>query len=373
MKVGFQTRVEIKTVTDIDKKIGILNEEHAMKKIELFLESLDQNLMQLKEEQTKITDASVIFAQFLKTNAITPYNDSMDAYLMHFINQEKDKVAQNRSDPKILQGMVQMRETYKEQMILLDNAMKDGDVNTTITPQKLEMTIQNLYKLQNSGHKLMEMMNKSSNYAKANYTEKRIEKNENFTTTMTTTRPYNKKSGLVAGMKKIGTKIFKDKEVGRDDSVKRKNDSIKLGMLPKQKSIIEDGSGNNSNGKWTSGKKQPPPLPPRFPKQVEQTKSKNFPDVQREHKSAWQPNFSGGHKSAWPPISGEQKLTLPLIVREGNKSTQQSPRVSEGQKYNPPPRPTPSVTVLEQMPISNQRAALFEQIRKPHPLKVKLK
>ena len=61
-------------------------------KVNLFISELEKKIDQQKKEQAKITDVCVKFGCFLKSNAISVYNDALKEYLLFQIKQEKDKV-----------------------------------------------------------------------------------------------------------------------------------------------------------------------------------------------------------------------------------------------------------------------------------------
>jgi hypothetical protein len=61
------------------------------------------------------------FANFLKTNAITPYNDSFEEYLKHLIKKEKSLSKHGSKNEEAINGLHQMLASYEKEKAILEN------------------------------------------------------------------------------------------------------------------------------------------------------------------------------------------------------------------------------------------------------------
>ncbi len=64
---------------------------------------------------------SIEFANFLKTNAITPYNDSFEEYLKHLIKKEKSLSKHGSKNEEAINGLHQMLASYEKDKAILEN------------------------------------------------------------------------------------------------------------------------------------------------------------------------------------------------------------------------------------------------------------
>ncbi|XP_055354534.1 uncharacterized protein LOC129600147 [Paramacrobiotus metropolitanus] len=128
-----------------------------------------KRLTELENERLTITNVCSKFAIFLKKNAITPYNDSMEQYLDHHIRLEEDSVAVGGSRTR-LDGYKAMREAYVQERKVLEenlNANKDAE-DSNLTPEKICELVQSLYHLNINGEAFrafMEQKEKGTNHA----------------------------------------------------------------------------------------------------------------------------------------------------------------------------------------------------------------
>ena len=119
------------------------------------LQKLKDRGIELDDEQRQITEASAQFAMFLKSNAITPYNDSMVEYLELNINVEKKRP--EGGDRNIVDGLEKLRDDYENIFQTLD-ATETGGSATGLTPADIRRLIDGLYGMKHIGQMLKDIM-----------------------------------------------------------------------------------------------------------------------------------------------------------------------------------------------------------------------
>ena len=148
--------LEKKTVRVIDKhQERLLNKEksHATKLAD-FINDLKIYCSELKEEQKEITDICAQFGCYLKKNAITPFNDEIDAHLKMLIKQEKNNPCPNQST---IDNFENMRRKYEQKKIIISKAMENPNekrVDFISDPHKVEELKKRLFRLKHNGASL---------------------------------------------------------------------------------------------------------------------------------------------------------------------------------------------------------------------------
>ena len=82
-----------KTVEDEEVLAALKSKLSAADMKKKLIDIKQQQFREINQELKQIEKGSVCFAQFLKRNSITPYNDAKEAYMNHLIQEEKDKIA----------------------------------------------------------------------------------------------------------------------------------------------------------------------------------------------------------------------------------------------------------------------------------------
>ncbi|CAG8616780.1 2362_t:CDS:2 [Paraglomus occultum] len=102
----------------------------------------------LRKERDTINRINIQFAKFLRQSVIAPFNDVYADYLDHFIQEEKIKKAHNLSNynDKVLKGLERV---YLTKIESIKNAIgKDHSFEQLISPEDIEMLVQELYSLE---------------------------------------------------------------------------------------------------------------------------------------------------------------------------------------------------------------------------------
>jgi GTP-binding protein EngB required for normal cell division len=176
MHITYETSTVVTKKIDPNIEQQINTKEEGKRQQEKFIQDLNQEIIKLKNEQEIINKASAKFACFLKQNAISAYNDAIADYLDVLIREEKNKINAG-GDDKTLLGLEQMKRDYTEQVKILDDAIKQGGDQITITPDDIKELEQKLLNLEINGKDLREIM-KVSTAAKSNavaYNERRLQ------------------------------------------------------------------------------------------------------------------------------------------------------------------------------------------------------
>eukprot|EP00112_Aurelia_sp_Birch-Aquarium-sp1_P022971 Seg667.3 transcript_id=Seg667.3/GoldUCD/mRNA.D3Y31 product="hypothetical protein" protein_id=Seg667.3/GoldUCD/D3Y31 len=140
----------------IDQHVkSLLNEkDDDATKIKKFIENVNIYADELREEQQKITDICAQFGCYLKKNAITPYNDQIDAHIEMLINQEESRPDR---DQRAIDNLVAMRRKYSEKKRVITEAMQNPDrydVDFISSPEKVDELKQALFQLKHNGESL---------------------------------------------------------------------------------------------------------------------------------------------------------------------------------------------------------------------------
>jgi hypothetical protein len=133
-------------------------QEDRKRATEKFIQSLDEQIGKLNNEQKIIIQSRAKFAYFFKQNSIFIYNDALGSYLELLIREEKNKIRVG-GDNKTLLRLEKMRRDYEEQVKILEDAMnKKGEEQITITPDDIDKLKKELFALEINGKQLQDIM-----------------------------------------------------------------------------------------------------------------------------------------------------------------------------------------------------------------------
>ncbi|XP_041472269.1 uncharacterized protein LOC121421583 [Lytechinus variegatus] len=139
-----------------------LNAIHDTKtKKEAFINEINKKVEELKAEQKIIMATGAKFGSFLKANALITYNDAVEEYLEMCIKQEKAKPVTLRKE-SVLENMTKMKEEYKKQIEILDNAIAGGANENIKTPEQVKEFQEDLFKLKHFGGTLRKLFEEIS-------------------------------------------------------------------------------------------------------------------------------------------------------------------------------------------------------------------
>jgi len=110
--------------------------------IQQHLQSLQDRIKALEDEKRQVAKVSAEFACFLKHNAIAPYNDAICDYLDRLIEDEKNTVSAGGDRTK-LTGLEKMKSMYKEEVKILEEAIKDSKSGVRVPSAEKIMTLYN--------------------------------------------------------------------------------------------------------------------------------------------------------------------------------------------------------------------------------------
>ncbi|XP_035715381.1 uncharacterized protein LOC110859490 [Folsomia candida] len=198
MKITYETFIVEKEVHNVEKHLELQNQENSIEIVEQYVNSFGIYIDDLRQEQEEITKASIEFAKFLRVNAITPFNNAMDAYMEHFIREEWNKMASpGGGNPKVYEGLQKMQANYRDQMKILEVAMQQKCSGPPLTSPELDQLIKNLCKMKHSGRMLRQMMETSQISADSCYTENVVHRNATLTTVP---KPLRKMNNVLDGI-----------------------------------------------------------------------------------------------------------------------------------------------------------------------------
>ena len=129
LHINYETRIQNTQIRDDTKYQRITNAQDAAAAQQKTIASLKARIDQLHYEQNEITKYTAKFACFLRTNALTPFNDAFEDYLKYLINNEEG-IPVGDDSGTALDNLKKMLSDYKHQKTILESAMK-SDVSST--------------------------------------------------------------------------------------------------------------------------------------------------------------------------------------------------------------------------------------------------
>ena len=162
MHITYELEEVVKSFMSEDVKNEIAKKETQKEKYDELIRQKNVLVDELTKEHDKVIDSSAKFGCFLKENAILCYNDAVEDYLQHLLDEEKKKDPHLQSKKQISK-IEKTKEAYinKRQMLdvaLKNNAVIDGinfsDPNIVLNLQK------ELYSLKHYGSTLKNVIEK---------------------------------------------------------------------------------------------------------------------------------------------------------------------------------------------------------------------
>ncbi|XP_023311754.1 uncharacterized protein LOC111692176 [Anoplophora glabripennis] len=159
MHVYYMTKtVENKTV-DKNVKQTIDSKEVLLQNARKLITDISRRKDELENEHNIIVRTCAKFAHFLQNNAIIPFSDSYKDYIEYLIMREKSLGPLSQMSvihhlQKLLQEYEEAKQSFSEALLL---QKKIGESDVLITPQKIQESIQELYRLKYNGKKIKEL------------------------------------------------------------------------------------------------------------------------------------------------------------------------------------------------------------------------
>eukprot|EP00794_Sanderia_malayensis_P001184 gene1184-biopygen410 len=143
-----------KSVIDEHVQSLLTEKQDDASRLQSFIQHVKIYCEELKQEQQEITDICAQFGCYLKNNAITPYNDEVDAHLRMMIEGEKRKPDMSQ---KTIDHLTEMRHKYDQKKQIIMKAMaspEKTDVDFITDPDKVEELKTKLFHLKHNGQSL---------------------------------------------------------------------------------------------------------------------------------------------------------------------------------------------------------------------------
>ena len=121
--------------------------------MEIFMEELNRQIPEYKEEQATVLRISAKYGSFLKNVAMLPYNDALGDYLDMVIDQENQKDKAIR-DPALVASLMTSRKAYDEEKRILDDAMGIDTGLQVTNPDEIKLLQNELFQLKHFGQSL---------------------------------------------------------------------------------------------------------------------------------------------------------------------------------------------------------------------------
>ena len=158
LHIYYKARIVKKKILDesiVSALKGKMSVEETKKRI---IKNKEDEIAELEKEIEEIQDASAHFACFLKTYAITPYNDALLDYLDHLISVEKQKEQAGGSN-SVRNGLEKLKQRYQEQIDLLLTEMSRVDSSVQVmTTEQVGEKVKSLCNLKHAGQYFKKMM-----------------------------------------------------------------------------------------------------------------------------------------------------------------------------------------------------------------------
>jgi GTPase SAR1 family protein len=156
MHIYKNTRIEETQRTNVDVSKKIDNIEDAQKERQKTITYLSNECTELNSEKEIIINITAKFANFLKNNAIVPFNDSFKDYLEHLIENEKTLTQKGSKNKENIENLEKMVAAYDEQKRILDNAFRTNVSLSQITTEDVFEMIKLLRSLPHCGPMIIE-------------------------------------------------------------------------------------------------------------------------------------------------------------------------------------------------------------------------
>lgn len=129
MHIIYENKEIYKEVEDDHIKKLIDEKKSDQEVISEFLKRVEKRINDLKKEQDKIIEISAKLANFLKQNAIVPFNDAFLDYLKHIIKQEREKYNVGDNEKNRIEKLENLKDHYINQKEIFEKAQDSKILN----------------------------------------------------------------------------------------------------------------------------------------------------------------------------------------------------------------------------------------------------
>ena len=95
------------------------------------LDFVENRINELRREEAVILRTCVKLSNFLRANAITPFNDDMTEYLRYFIREEKMKQNAGADNAEVIRGLEEMVTNYTREADLMKKTLASQSTGTS--------------------------------------------------------------------------------------------------------------------------------------------------------------------------------------------------------------------------------------------------
>ncbi|CAG8458434.1 11227_t:CDS:1, partial [Ambispora gerdemannii] len=157
MFINYENKIVIKNIFDPKIKKQISENKTYQEKKQAILEQFEARRIQLEKEKEIIEGISLKFAQFLRENALAPFNDAYADYLDLFINEEKRIKSENplNYNNEFLNRLEETKNSYIRNLTIIQKSIETKRSSIPLlSPEDIAHLEQQLYELPINGETL---------------------------------------------------------------------------------------------------------------------------------------------------------------------------------------------------------------------------
>lgn len=148
LRINYETKIETKQIRDESKFERIETSKQNIDRKQMQIDLIKAKVEEIKEELSFITVCSAYFARFLMKNAITPFNDALEEYIMYCIAIEKEE----NGDAGAVKELLDMLEAYNREKATIEKISEETSGESELTSDQIDGKIEQLFELKYYGH-----------------------------------------------------------------------------------------------------------------------------------------------------------------------------------------------------------------------------
>ena len=139
---------------DDSRQLKLTGSEDEATKIASHVQTLEETVTLLQDDQTKITSTMATFSNFLKTNSVAPYNNEIEDHLRLAL-----RIAHDAALPGTVERLENVRREYERECEKLEKGSNESRSKAdAISAKYIETLIDRLYALKTVGEMIKECM-----------------------------------------------------------------------------------------------------------------------------------------------------------------------------------------------------------------------